>query len=198
MKMKIKILKQFGAAMLAVCIVYGAIATTYRSYQNVQAAQVEIPEAVVVKETSDTSQMMMTNPVTMTTTVTPAVTTATTASTGTTASQSTAVTTVASTTTVTASTADSASTATTSTTVPTVEPATTTKQEDIVPAVDNSASTQTTIETQPAPTVPTLSEFLSQLRCGGCGRNCSLLNPRCGTGASKAQQAESEYYATYN
>ena len=45
--------------------------------------------------------------------------------------------------------------------------------------------------------VPTLEDYLRKLRCGGCGRNCSLLNPRCMRGARKESQAETEYYELY-
>lgn len=44
---------------------------------------------------------------------------------------------------------------------------------------------------------PTLNQFLSALRCGGCGHNCSLLNPRCMKGRSKAERAQTEYAQTY-
>ncbi|MBQ3704544.1 MAG: hypothetical protein II885_17600 [Oscillospiraceae bacterium] len=44
---------------------------------------------------------------------------------------------------------------------------------------------------------PTLSQFLSSLRCGGCRHNCSLFNPRCMKGRSKAQKAQTEYVQTY-
>ncbi len=44
---------------------------------------------------------------------------------------------------------------------------------------------------------PSLSDYLSGLRCSGCRHNCSLLSPRCMNGARKASQAESAYYATY-
>lgn len=44
---------------------------------------------------------------------------------------------------------------------------------------------------------PTLNQFLSSLRCGGCGHNCSLLNPRCRKGQNKAQRAQTEYAQTY-
>ena len=43
----------------------------------------------------------------------------------------------------------------------------------------------------------TLADFLAGLRCGACGRNCSLLSPHCRNGMFKAQQAEQEYYDTY-
>ena len=45
--------------------------------------------------------------------------------------------------------------------------------------------------------VPTLEDYLRKLRCGGCGHNCSLLNPRCMRGARKESQAETEYYELY-
>lgn len=45
--------------------------------------------------------------------------------------------------------------------------------------------------------VPTLDDYLRKLRCGGCGRNCSLINPRCMRGARKESQAETEYYELY-
>ncbi len=44
---------------------------------------------------------------------------------------------------------------------------------------------------------PTLSQFLSSLRCSGCRHNCSLLNPRCMKGRSKAQKAQTEYVQIY-
>ena len=43
----------------------------------------------------------------------------------------------------------------------------------------------------------TLNDYLSKLRCGGCGKNCSLLNPRCRNGMQKANSAKQEYYSTY-
>ena len=45
--------------------------------------------------------------------------------------------------------------------------------------------------------VPTLSQFLSTLICGGCRRNCSLISPRCMKGRAKAESATVEYYETY-
>jgi len=53
-------------------------------------------------------------------------------------------------------------------------------------------------ETEPAQNVPSLEEFLRNLRCSGCRHNCSLLSPRCMNGARKASQAESEYHEMYN
>lgn len=54
-----------------------------------------------------------------------------------------------------------------------------------------------TVTAAPEPDVPTLDDYLRNLRCSGCRRNCSLANPRCMNGARKASQAESEYYSLY-
>ena len=45
--------------------------------------------------------------------------------------------------------------------------------------------------------VPSLSQFLSTLICGGCRHNCSLVSPRCMKGRAKAESATVEYYETY-
>ena len=50
---------------------------------------------------------------------------------------------------------------------------------------------------EPEPDVPTLEDYLRNLRCSGCRHNCSLLSPRCMNGARKASNAESEYYQMY-
>nr|WP_320025341.1 hypothetical protein [uncultured Acetobacterium sp.] len=165
--MKIKIIKQFGAAIAAVLILYGVVATTYRSYETVIAAQVEIPPAIVVKNTSAAVE---------TETVTPEVTAITEPPTVTTETSTTPVAPVESTTIVAAA-------------VPT--------QEVIAPATSTTTAPEQVV-TEPVSVVPSLSEFLSQFRCGGCGKNCSLVNPRCNVGSQKAQQAESEYYETYS
>ena len=52
-------------------------------------------------------------------------------------------------------------------------------------------------EQQSGGDVPTLSEYLSLLICGGCRHNCSLVSPRCMKGRSKAESATEEYYAIY-
>ena len=52
-------------------------------------------------------------------------------------------------------------------------------------------------EPVPEPDVPTLEDYLNQFRCGGCGNNCSLLNPRCRTGRRKAESTAEEYYTIY-
>lgn len=87
-----------------------------------------------------------------------------------------------------------------------------TKQsEETVEAVINESSkrdTETVIAEQPeenqqmeeiavAAQVPSLEEYLSKKRCGGCGHGCSLLNPRCMRGARKQSTAQSEYDALY-
>ena len=55
------------------------------------------------------------------------------------------------------------------------------------------------LQPEPEPEEPdvTLDYFLAGLRCGACGRCCSLLNPHCRRGMHKAQSAEQEYYETY-
>lgn len=45
--------------------------------------------------------------------------------------------------------------------------------------------------------VPTLSQFLSSMICGGCRHNCPLISPRCMKGRAKAESATVEYYETY-
>ena len=45
--------------------------------------------------------------------------------------------------------------------------------------------------------VPSLTQFLSTLICGGCRHNCSLVSPRCMKGRAKAESATVEYYETY-
>ena len=45
--------------------------------------------------------------------------------------------------------------------------------------------------------VPSLSQFLSTMICGGCRHNCSLVSPRCMKGRAKAESATVEYYETY-
>lgn len=174
--MKIKIIKQFGAAIAALLIVYGVVATTYRSYEQVLAAQVEIPPAIVVKNTVADGE-------TESTVTTVAVNTASVA----------AVTTE----TVTATVPE------TTTVAVAVEPETPVVVAAAAPVetpalVEATPAVTEPVVTEPEHDVPSLSEFMSQLRCGGCGKNCSLLNPRCGVGNQKAQQAEAEYYATYS
>ena len=52
----------------------------------------------------------------------------------------------------------------------------------------------------PGPEEPevTLEEYLSGLRCGACGRCCSLIRPHCRNGKHKAQSAEQQYYEMYS
>ena len=73
--------------------------------------------------------------------------------------------------------------------------------EDIDQEVDEDVlkEEEAQIELEPEPEEPdvTLDDFLAGLRCGACGRCCSLLNPHCQRGMHKAQSAEQEYYKTY-
>ena len=172
--MKIKIIKQFFAAFAAVCIIYGSVATTYTSYKNVLAAQADIPLAIASREET---------------------TTAAAETDASTATQATSSTQTPATTTETSATSTAASTQTESVTA---ETPTTIKQEELAAAADTTTATQSQAVAAAVPVVPTLNEFLSQLRCGGCGKNCSLASPRCATGSRKAQQAEAQYVATYS
>lgn len=43
----------------------------------------------------------------------------------------------------------------------------------------------------------TLESYLRKLRCGGCGRNCSLFLPQCVIGEAKKEQATADYYTKY-
>ena len=52
-------------------------------------------------------------------------------------------------------------------------------------------------ENRAADNPPSLNEFLSAFRCGGCRHNCSLLNPRCMKGRTKKQNAMIQYQETY-
>lgn len=174
--MRIKIIKQFGAAIAALLIVYGVVATTYRSYEQVLAAQVEIPPAIVVKntvadgETESTVATVAANNASVAAVTTETVTAA-----------------VPETTTVAV-----AAEPETPVVVAAAEPVETPAIVEAAPVVAEP------VVTEPEPDVPSLSEYLSQFRCGGCGKNCSLLNPRCGVGNQKAQQTEAEYYAIYS
>lgn len=65
------------------------------------------------------------------------------------------------------------------------------KQEELY------AEVQIEPQTEPVQNIPTLEEFLKNLRCSGCRHNCSLFSPRCMNGARKASRAESEYHEMY-
>lgn len=47
------------------------------------------------------------------------------------------------------------------------------------------------VVTEPEPDIPSLSDFLAQLRCGGRGKNCSPREPRRGVGNQKAPAGRS-------
>ncbi len=65
-------------------------------------------------------------------------------------------------------------------------------KEDVKTTDDTTVPSQT--ETTP---IETLSEYLSKLRCDGCGRHCLLIAPQCGIGVAKAEKATTTYYETY-
>ena len=65
------------------------------------------------------------------------------------------------------------------------------------PAAEPEEEAQLQPEPEPEEPDVTLDDFLAGLRCGACGRCCSLLNPHCRRGMHKAQSAEQEYYETY-
>ena len=62
---------------------------------------------------------------------------------------------------------------------------------------ENTESDGESAETNTAGDPPSLSQFLSGLRCGGCRHNCCLLSPRCMKGRSKQQSATVQYTQTY-
>ena len=62
---------------------------------------------------------------------------------------------------------------------------------------DPDSGDDSTQQTNSAGDPPTLSQFLSTLRCGGCRHNCCLLSPRCMKGRSKQQSATVQYTQTY-
>lgn len=46
--------------------------------------------------------------------------------------------------------------------------------------------------------IPTLEEYLENLHCTGCRKQCSLLKPKCRKGQAQAEEAIEEYYRIYN
>ena len=72
------------------------------------------------------------------------------------------------------------------------------KQETESASAQKEQDTGSTIqENRAADNPPSLNEFLSAFRCGGCRHNCSLLNPRCMKGRTKKQNATIQYQETY-
>ena len=72
------------------------------------------------------------------------------------------------------------------------------KQETESASAQEEQDTGSTIqENRAADNPPSLNEFLSAFRCGGCRHNCSLLNPRCMKGRTKKQNATIQYQETY-
>ena len=72
------------------------------------------------------------------------------------------------------------------------------KEAEILP--DPEPEEEAEILPDPGPEEPevTLEEYLSGLRCGACGRCCSLIRPHCRNGKHKAQSAEQQYYEMYS
>ena len=72
------------------------------------------------------------------------------------------------------------------------------KQETESASAQEEQDTGSTVqENRTADNPPSLNEFLSAFRCGGCRHNCSLLNPRCMKGRTKKQNATIQYQETY-
>ncbi len=69
-------------------------------------------------------------------------------------------------------------------------------EAEVKAAEEGEDEKQTEDASEPA-AIPTLEEYLKNLHCGGCGRNCFLINPRCMRGARKESQAESAYFEQY-
>ena len=74
------------------------------------------------------------------------------------------------------------------------------ENDSIYTEADEQKEEKEAILPDPEPEEPeiTLEEYLSGLRCGACGRCCSLLRPHCRNGKHKAQSAEQEYYEMYS
>lgn len=70
------------------------------------------------------------------------------------------------------------------------------EEDDKKSASENGASDKETTSSEDN-SAPTLNSFLALLSCGGCGKRCTLLNPQCGRGRTKAAVATEEYYETY-
>ena len=70
-----------------------------------------------------------------------------------------------------------------------------------VPNLDNDATAENTDDNDGVQRVtadaPALSEYLSNLNCTACPKNCSLLAPKCSKGLSQAAAAEVDYYEEY-
>ncbi len=69
--------------------------------------------------------------------------------------------------------------------------------EYITPNAKNSASEQTYSADEPVAEQITLQEFLRNMFCTACPKNCSLAAPQCGKSRPEIQQATAEYEATY-
>ncbi len=66
---------------------------------------------------------------------------------------------------------------------------------DSVPSADLLSGTTVSNDTSSDAVSTTLEEYLGNLHCTACHRNCSLLSPKCGKGTNQANQAEAAYEA---
>ncbi|MBQ9268242.1 MAG: hypothetical protein IJ206_01865 [Oscillospiraceae bacterium] len=80
---------------------------------------------------------------------------------------------------------------------PEAESAAEPETEALTEAPEEEDDQEAYLEAVPAQDVPSLEDYLSNLHCGRCGRNCYLSNPHCRTGRGKAETATAEYYAEY-
>ena len=71
-------------------------------------------------------------------------------------------------------------------------------KEKIIPGPETEDEEEIIPDPEPEEPEMTLEKYLSGLRCGACGRCCSLLRPHCRNGKHKAQSAEQEYYEMYS
>ncbi len=69
--------------------------------------------------------------------------------------------------------------------------------EDYASSENSEEDEQLAPQTEGGGDVPTLTQFLSMMSCGGCRHNCLLVSPRCMKGRAKAESATVEYYETY-
>ena len=176
--MRKKTLAAFAAVYLTICLTYGAINGINMPVSSAEAEDITVTESVVTE-----TQTMVTTQPPETVTEPPAETT--TSARGEKKKRT-------KTTTVTEQPEEIPEEETeVQTAVPEAIP------EELMPEQTEVTEQQTEEYTEAPAAVPTLEEYLSKLRCGGCHHGCYLSNPRCMRGARKQSQAESEYYSLY-
>ena len=176
--MRKKTLAAFAAVYLTICLTYGAINGINMPVSSAEAEDITVTESTV----TETHTMVTTEPP-ETVTEPPAETTT---------SERSRKKKRTKTTTVTEQPEDIPEESTkVQTAVPEVIP------EEIITEQTVETEQQTEEYTENPAAVPTLEEYLSDLRCGGCHHGCYLLNPRCMRGARKQSLAESDYYSIY-